>query len=100
MQGYESNVEMADYYVNSLHELKTDGKLINRESALVKVTSKDIQQVVNKYLTKERQVIAWSEPTLTYTQFYTGLGILITLAIGVGPYIYWRKRRRGTAKEK
>ena len=100
VQGYESNVEMANYYVNSLHELKTDGKLINRESALVKVTSKDIQRVVNKYLTKERQVIAWSEPTLTYTQFYTGLGILITLALGVGPYIYWRRRRRGTVKEK
>ncbi len=91
---------MADYYVNSLHELKTDGKLINEESAVVKVTSKDIQRVVNKYLDTGRGVISLSTPTLTYTQFYTGLGILITLALGVGPYIYWRRRRRGTVKEK
>ncbi len=90
VQGYESNAEMADYYVNNLHELKTNGKLTDKESAIEKVTSKDIQRVVNKYLGRRRGVISLSTPTLTYTQFYIALGLLIALLAGLAFYAYQR----------
>jgi predicted Zn-dependent peptidase len=97
---YESNVDLANYYVSHLHELKANGRLMNHELAIQSVTPEDIQRVMNKYLTKDRQVVALSKPTLTYTQFFTGLGILIALTLGVGPYIYWGRRRRHIIKEK
>jgi hypothetical protein len=33
-QGYESNSEMADYYMASLHELEKYGALIKEEEAI------------------------------------------------------------------
>ena len=89
-QGYESNGDLADYYISNLYELKVRGKLSDREALLEKVTPEDLQRVAAKYFVTERGVIVWSTPTLTFTQFYIGLGLMIALLAGFAYYAYHR----------
>ncbi|MFQ6023752.1 MAG: M16 family metallopeptidase [Acidiferrobacterales bacterium] len=96
VQGYESNAEVASYYVNNLHELKSDGRLSDHETAIAKLTATDIHQVVHKYLRKDRQVTMRSTPTLTYTQFYLVVGAAIVILTVLALYVYSRVTRRRT----
>ncbi|MDH3670219.1 MAG: insulinase family protein [Gammaproteobacteria bacterium] len=95
-QGYESNAQVANYYVKNLHELKSLGQLTNHEQAVEKLTPKDIHEVVNKYLRADRQVTLWSIPTLTYTQFFAFFAAALVVLLMVVVYAYWRIRRRHT----
>lgn len=94
VQGYESNAQVANYYVNNLHELKSLGRLTNHEQAIERLTPKDIHEVVNKYLRADRQVTIWSIPTLTYTQFFSILAAVLVVLLIVVVYAYWRIRQR------
>lgn len=96
VQGYESNAQVVNYYVNNLHELKSLGRLTNHEQAIEKITPKDIHEVVNKYLRNDRQVTIWSTPTLTYTQFFSCLAAALVVLLSVVVYVYWRIRQRNT----
>lgn len=94
VQGYESNSQVANYYVNNLHELKNLGRLANHEQAIAEVAPEDIHQAVNKYLRTNRQVIIWSKPTLTYTQFFFVLAAVLFVVLLCAIYAYWRISRR------
>ena len=95
-QSYESNSSMAAFYISSLSQLKTHGKLTNHEASIAKVTPEDIQRVANQYLRNDSRVIVRSTPTLTFTQFYIGLGVFAVAIPGTGFYFVRRfiKRRR------
>ncbi|MFQ5994453.1 MAG: M16 family metallopeptidase [Acidiferrobacterales bacterium] len=94
VQGYESNAEVANYYVSNVHELRTHGNLLDLETEIANVQATDIQRVVRKYLRKELQVTIRSTPTLTYTQFYVALGIIVVALFVVGGYFYRRVVRQ------
>lgn len=96
VQGFESNADVAGYYVSHLHELTKSGRLIDHEAIIAALTPLDVHAVAAKYLRKDRQVVIRSTPTLTYTQFYTLLAVIVTALLGVGIYGYWRilKRRQ------
>lgn len=96
VQGYESNAEVAGYYVNNLHELKNEGRLSDHEAAIARLTSEDIHMVVTKYLRKDRQVTIRSTPTLTYTQFYLALALAIVVLAAMGLYLYRHTVQRRT----
>ena len=49
-QGFESNSEMADYYMASLHEIVKHGALIKEEEAISALTSVGIQHWPKIYL--------------------------------------------------
>jgi predicted Zn-dependent peptidase len=95
-RSYESNSSTAGFYISNLFRLKTNGKLTNDEASIAKVTPENIQRVANKYLRNDSRVIVRSTPTLTYTQFYLGLGLSIVAVPGTGLYLLRRfmKRRR------
>ena len=95
-QSYESNSSVAGFYISSLPQLKTQGKLTNHEASIAKVTPEDIQRVANQYLRNDSRVIMRSTPTLTFTQFYIGLGLTVVAVPGTGFYLLRRflKRRR------
>ena len=95
-QSYESNSSMAAFYMSSLSQLKTHGKLTNHEASIAKVTPEDVQRVANQYLRNDSRVILRSTPTLTFTQFYIGLGVFAVAIPGTGFYFVRRfvKRRR------
>ena len=95
-QSYESNSSMAAFYMSSLSQLKTHGKLTNHEASIAKLTPEDIQRVANKYLRNDSRVIVRSTPTMTFTQFYVGLGVLAVTIPGTGFYFVRRfiKNRR------
>jgi predicted Zn-dependent peptidase len=95
-QSYESNSSMATFYMSSLSQLRTHGKLTNHEASIAKLTPEDIQRVANKYLRNDSRVIVRSTPTMTFTQFYIGLGVLAVTIPGTGFYFVRRliKRRR------
>jgi zinc protease len=82
------------------YDLKASGKLIDHESLLASVTSEDIQRVANKYLGNDSRVTVRSTPTMTYTQFYIGLGVLAVTVPGAGFVLIRRfiKRRRATGE--
>jgi predicted Zn-dependent peptidase len=96
VQGFESNSDIAAYYVTSRFQLEKTGKLVSHEDSISKVTSEDVQRVANKYLRADRQIIFWSTPTLTWTQFVVGLGIFVVAIPSAGFYLLRRfvKRRR------
>ena len=99
-QSYESNSSVAGFYISSLPQLKTQGKLTNHEASIAKVTPEDIQRVANQYLRNDSRVIMRSTPTLTFTQFYIGLGLTVVAVPGTGFYLFRRflKRRRSRMK--
>src|SRR5262249_61119623 len=95
-RSYESNSSVAGFYASNLRRLKTNGKLTNDEASIAKVTPEDIRRVANKYLRNDSRVIVRSTPTLTFTQFYIGLGVFTLAVPGTGLYFVTRfiKRRR------
>ena len=101
-QSYESNSSVAAFYMSSLPQLKTHGKLTNHEASIAKVTPEDIQRVANQYLRNDSRVIVRSTPTLTFTQFYIGLGVFAVTIPGTGFYFVRRfiKRRRNRLSDR
>src|SRR5262245_47297468 len=85
-RSYESNSSVAGFYISNLRRLKTNEKLTNDEASIAKVTTDDIQRVANQYLRNDSRVIVRSTPTLTFTQFYIGLGVLGVTIPGAGLY--------------
>ena len=85
-RGYETNADFSDYYTVSDYEIKEHGELLNYEKNIEKVTLADIQRVSLKYFTEDNRVIAISSPTLTYTQFY----IIMLVVIGLIVLLVWR----------
>jgi predicted Zn-dependent peptidase len=101
VQGFESNSDIAVYYVTSRFQLERTGKFASHEDSIAKVTLEDVQRVANKYLRADRQIIFRSTPTLTFTQFFVGLGVSIVAIPGTGFYFVRRiiKRRRSRADD-
>jgi len=95
VQGVESNGDVAAYYVRSRFQLEKTGKLTSHEDSIARVTPEDVQRVANKYLRADRQIILWSTPTLTWTQFVVGLGIFLVVIPGTGIYLLRRFVLRG-----
>jgi hypothetical protein len=54
------------------------------------ITPEDIRRVSNKYLQNESRVIVRETPTLTFTQFFGGLSVLIVGVPGAGVYLLRR----------
>src|SRR5262249_16901680 len=100
-RAFESNDSIAAYYVKKRHELRMNGKLTNHVAAIARLTPEDLQRVANKYLRDDSRVIVRSTPTLTFTQFYIGLGLSIVGVPGTGFYLLRRfvKRRRRHARD-
>jgi hypothetical protein len=98
-QSYESNSSIAGLYVQTLDQLKS-GKGRGRTShkaPVASITPQDLQRVANKYLRDDSRVIVRSTPTLTFTQFYVGLGLSIVGVPGTGFYFVRRFiKRRGS----
>ena len=92
-QSYESNSAIAGLYVQTLDQLKSSK---GRRPTIASITSQDLQRVANKYLRNDSRVIVRSTPTLTFTQFYIGLGLSIVGVPGTGFYFIRSviKRRR------
>jgi predicted Zn-dependent peptidase len=91
-QSYESNSSIAGLYVQTLDQLKS-GKGRGRTShkaPVASITPQDLQRVANKYLRDDSRVIVRSTPTLTFTQFYVGLGLSIVGVPGTGFYLLRR----------
>lgn len=85
-RGAETNSDFADYYVDNDFELKEYGYFSSYVDAIENVTLSDIQRVSKKYFNNDNRVIAVSSPTLTYTQFYIFLFVMI-LIVG---FVSWR----------
>src|SRR5262245_19632773 len=92
-QSYESNSSIAGLYVQTLDQLKSSN---GRRLPVSSLTPQDIQRVANKYLRNDSRVIVRSTPTLTFTQFYIGLGVFVVAMPGTGFYFIRSviKRRR------
>ena len=78
-RGYETNEDFSEYYVGYFSEIEKYGHLRNFEDGVEKVTLADIQRVSKKYFHAGNRVIAVSSPTMTYTQFYIVVVVMIVL---------------------
>ena len=90
-QGYEQNLNFADYYTLVTDDLRERGTIENMEEEIEKVTLEDVNNVLNKYLNKKMKVIAITRPFLTYTQFYT---VLVLVPLGVVGVVFVVRRRK------
>jgi len=94
VQGHESNSELAGYYADSVFEYETSGGLVDQESRIEQVTAEDLHRVARQYLSLNRAVVFREAPTLTYSQFYTGLVVIIVLIGEILVLVVHRRVRR------
>ena len=99
VKGYESNHEIASYYVASVVQLKSHGKLISHENAIATVTVDDVQRAAKQYLRSDRQITFVSTPTLTLTQFFSGLGVFFFGGLGAAVWVVRRFIKKRSAAE-
>lgn len=76
-RGYESNARFANYYAAHSDEVPRYGRFRHYANSIERVSLDDIQRVTRKYFKPTNRVIAVRRPSLTYTQFYVVLGMLI-----------------------
>lgn len=93
VQGYETNADIADFYVSVLHRLNKQGRFRNYEREIEQVTPAAVARVAKAYLRKDRQVEIRAVPTLSYTWFYFMLGAA-ALALVFVIYLAVRKVSR------
>jgi len=73
-QGYESNADIAEYYVDNLDELDRHGKFLDHAAAIEAVGPGDVLRVAKAHLQLDNAVVIRSVPTLTYNTLYSGMG--------------------------
>ena len=91
VQGFESNSDIADYYVSKHHELRQNGALIDHEDRVERVTVKDIQTVASRYFIDQQSVIIKDRPQLSYGQLYILTGVVFVIVIMIAWSVYRRK---------
>lgn len=101
VQGFESNMAIADYYADTWDELTGFGRLLDHESAIEKVTAADVYRVANRYLQPEQSVAFYEQPTLSHARLFTILAALLAILAWSG-WRGWTKRRlrAGTGKRR
>jgi predicted Zn-dependent peptidase len=81
VQGYESNSEFADYYSTQYVLFKKARSFENVEQKIESVTYDDIERVIKEYLSDDKAVTIYETPTLTYSQLYLLLSLLLLIII-------------------
>ena len=94
VQGYESNAQFADYYASDYVYFKEKGYFEDIEAKIEAVTPEDISRVAGKYLALDKGVEIYETPTLTSTQFYLLLSLLIILVATLVIYLYLKAHSR------
>ena len=83
VQGYEANSDFADYYASEYVFFERNRYFENEEEKIEAVTINDIKRVASDLLSLDKGIIVHETPTLTYTQFYSLIGIAIIGIIAV-----------------
>lgn len=89
-RGLESNRSIAEYYIDFLHEVDTQGVFIDQEARLEGITPQEVRNVIERYLVDSKLIYLMNKPTLTYNQFYLLL-LLTTLSI---IFVIWLLMKR------
>jgi predicted Zn-dependent peptidase len=94
VQGYESNAQFADYYASDYVYFKEKGYFEDIEAKIEAVTSDDIARVAKEYLSLDKGIVIYEIPTLTTTQFYILMSVLVVLILSLALYIYLKSHSR------
>ncbi|WP_455207529.1 M16 family metallopeptidase [Kaarinaea lacus] len=89
-RGYESNSSFAEYYALTVEDIKRYGKLENYEDRIEQVSIDAIREATSAYLNDTNLVVAVVRPTLTYTQFY----LVVLVMMGLALLVVWRLVRK------
>ncbi|MCI0508204.1 MAG: insulinase family protein [Gammaproteobacteria bacterium] len=89
-RGYESNRSFAEYYALTVEDIKRYGKYENYEDLIEEVSIEAVRGATAAYLNDDNLVVAVVRPTLTYTQFY----LLVLLMMGLILAAAWRLVRK------
>jgi len=100
VQGYEANMDFADYYANQYLLFRKHRFYEDVEEKIEAVTIDDIRRVMDEYLSDEKSVTLIESPTLTYTQFYLGLSVSAFIILLIIVLFYLRAHRHFTARKK
>ncbi len=90
VQGYESNSQFADYYASDYVYFKEKGYFEDIEAKIEAVTPDDISRVAKEYLSLEKGIVIYEIPTLTTTQFYVVMTILVLFILSSALYLYFK----------
>ena len=99
VQGYEANMDFADYYANQYLLFRKHRYYEDVEEKIEAVTVDDIRRVVDEYLRDDKAVTLIESPTLTYTQFYVVLSLLVVFVGLIIVIFYVRTHARFRAKK-
>ena len=88
VQGYESNAQFADYYASDYVYFKEKGYFEDIEARIEAVSPDDIARVAKQYLSLDKGIRIYEIPTLTTTQFYMVISLLVILILSFMLYLY------------
>lgn len=91
VQGYEANSSIADYYASEYAFFNKKHYFEDVEEKIEAVTVKDISRVAQNYLSLNKGVVIYETPTLSYTQLYLILVMLVGIVFAL--LIYFNVRR-------
>jgi len=94
VQGYESNSQFADYYASDYVYFKEKGYYEDIEAKIEAVTPDDISRVAKEYLSLDKGIKIYETPTLTTTQFYILMTVLVVLILSFMLYLYLKTHSR------
>lgn len=94
VQGYESNAQFAGYYASDYIYFKEKGYFEDVEAKIEAVTPDDIARVAKQYLSLDKGVRIYEIPTLTTTQFYILMTLLVVLILSLALYLYLKAHSR------
>ena len=94
VQGYESNAQFANYYASDYVYFKEKGYFEDIEAKIEAVTPGDISHVAGEYLALDKGIEIYETPTLTSTQFYILLSLLVVLVLSLVIYLYLKAHSR------
>ena len=92
-QGYEDNSSIASHYASVWRRFEKNGRIVNLERKLDRVTPAEVNRLVRVTLDPSRVIIAVSRPTLSYHTLYLSLAILGLGIVAVGGFRWWNRRR-------
>lgn len=90
VQGFESNSDIANYYVSRHYEFKMYGALIDHEDGIEHVSMDDIKKVAKLYFDDDNSATIKYAPALSYTQLYV---LIVVISFVILSILWWIVRR-------
>lgn len=92
--GYETNDDIAGHYVSKLWEIGEYGCFIDGADRIEKTSLDDVRAVAARYFPGEGKLVYVDKPTMTYTQLFLVLAVIVGMMAALVLFAFRRRLGR------